>query len=89
VQAKGIFTYNADLAAAVDGEVHLAADSVQEVDLRAATLVGAEHVRKLVAARLGTVVTSAVLDYYLWRTAVLCDTVGELGPFHRTRTVSY
>jgi hypothetical protein len=47
-RAKGIFKYNAEVGAAVDEKAYFDADSVEEVDLRAATLVAAEHVRQAV-----------------------------------------
>lgn len=65
------------------------ANSMEEVDLRASTLVASEHIRKVAEAELGSSVKAAVLDYFLWRKAVELDTAGKLGPFHRTRTISY
>ena len=50
-----------------------------------AVLTSALRARGGVASDL----TTAQLDYYLWKTAVARDAAGELPPFHRTRCTAY
>ena len=80
-----------DLGAAIDRAEPLPPNSADEVAIRAATVVAGAVLTCAMRARGGVAsdLTTAQLDYYLWKTAVARDAAGELPPFHRTRCMAY
>ena len=60
-----------------------------EICLRSGSIVAAEDLRRKLADLSQKEIKIANLDYYLWRTCVLLDTIKELVPHHRTRTFCY
>ena len=86
----GVMTLSPALTEQVEGHALVPAHSDQEIAIRAATVVAAEHVRRALADRTGRPLTAAAVDYMLWRTTVDLDAFGAITmAFHRTRTTSY
>jgi len=81
-----VLRLRSDLRARIDGLGELPTGSEEEVSLRAATVAGAEALRRA-WARHRPDLTALHVDYWLWRTAV--DRDATLPPFHRTRCVDY
>lgn len=82
----GVFAYAPALEAAVRDGQEIAADSPEEVSIRAATIVTVERLKAELAVR-GRALTSRELDWMLWEEAVK---PGRLAvPHHRTVTTSY
>ena len=81
----GVLDYGPDLASKVDGLVELAPGSLEEVEIRAATVVAVERLRQRLAQR-GVRLPAYELDWYLWE---LGQQAGWRHPYHRTRTVFY
>ena len=79
------------LGAAIDRAEPIPPNSADEVAIRAATVVAGAVLTSALRARGGVAsdLTTAQLDYYLWKTAVARDAAGELPPFHRTRCTAY
>jgi len=75
------------LAARIDAHDPIAADSPEEIELRAAAIVAAERLREKLGAIHGVPPMRLQVDHFLWRTAVQVD--DKLPPFHRTRTTRY
>ena len=83
----GVIVLGDDLARRVDALEELPAHSVEEVELRAATIWGVEWLRRaLEAAHPGQAFTAAGVDALLWLAGQ--DKTG-LPPYHRTRTPYY
>jgi hypothetical protein len=82
----GILEYAPALAARVDGLEELPAGGEEEVEIRAATVWACEAVARELSAHLNSRVTSAGVDLWLWNEG---QALGELQPYHRTRTVYY
>ena len=82
----GIINYEPTLAERIQNLVHIPPSSVEEVEIRAATVWTVELLRKEVSNR-GQKVTSAQIDSWLWNLGQ-DDTYRSL-PYHRTRTIFY
>ena len=91
LRAAGVLCYSASLAADVDAQRELPAGSEQEVEIRAATVVAVERMRRALAGAPGgggRAPAAIQLDYWLW-------SVGEgerdapTSSHHRTRTIYY
>lgn len=82
----GVLEYEDDLAATVDAEELLEANSREEVEIRAATIAAADELLKEINARRDAddVVTGAHLDAKLFLMRDEVDT-----PVHKTRTTAY
>ena len=66
--------------------------SVEEVEIRAATIAIADAVVARANSRNGELgLSAAKFDYWCWRKAVAAEEEGLLAmlPFHRTRTTDY
>ena len=62
--------------------------SEEEIEIRAATVVAVERMRKLVAAKTGTGLPPSVhIDWWLWEYGESMRS--EHTPHHRTRTIYY
>ncbi|MBI4492898.1 MAG: hypothetical protein HY690_08915 [Chloroflexi bacterium] len=81
----GILAYAAELAEAVDHQRPLAAGSPAEVEIRAATILAVEYLRRALAAR-GVAVRAFELDWHLW---TLGQELRAPCPYHRTLTAAY
>lgn len=104
-RARGIMILDPTLHAHIEAGELVTEGGAEEVEIRAGTvhiselLVAHLHRRlrggnsdsnKQGGAGTGAgVLTTAKLDYYLWKTAVAEDAAGILPEFHRTRTISY
>jgi hypothetical protein len=82
----GILEYAPALAARVDVGEELRPGSAEEVEIRAATIWGVEHLRRALAGR-GRALRAFELDWYLWNLSQ-SRTAGQR-PYHRTRTTFY
>jgi hypothetical protein len=76
-----------DLAARIDALEPIDADSPEEIELRAASVVAAARLRDQLGAIHGVPPMLLQVDHFLWRTAVQVQ--DRLPPFHRTRTTRY
>ncbi len=81
----GALGYSAPLAARVDGWVELESGEPAEVEIRAATVVSVERVRRDLASQ-GRQLTSVEIDWLLWH---LAQEVFPLRPYHRVRGIYY
>ena len=94
-----VLEYNLKLAEMVDAKKELAADSVEEHSIRAATVVAVEYlVQELNSADTSTHEesgdsfepwTAVTTDWYLWQVGEKRNANGELAPHHRVRTIYY
>ena len=89
----GVLTYAPALAAAVDAREELLAGCLEEVEIRASTVVAVERLRDAIAAGAAATMPSAGLltavqvDWALWERGEARR--HELRPHHRTRTIFY
>jgi len=86
LRQEGVLVYSADLAARVDRLELLPPNSLEEVEIRAATIWAGELLRRALSAH-GIGALASEIDYYLW-------TLGQTPspnerPYHRTRTIYY
>ena len=65
------------------------AHSKLEICLRSGSIIAADDLRKELSNLSQKDVKIANLDFYLWRTCVMLDSINELAPHHRTRTFCY
>jgi hypothetical protein len=86
LRRMGIIVYDAELAAAVDGEVLIRAGDRCEVEMRAATVWASELMRRALLARMPQA-TALHLDYWLWYAGR--DQGPGVKPYHRTLTTAY
>ena len=82
----GIIRYEAELAARINRLEHIPPGSLEEVEIRAATIWAVEVLRQELMRR-GRKVTSAQLDNWLWNLGQ-DDSYRSL-PYHRTRSIFY
>ncbi|MFT4979230.1 MAG: hypothetical protein ACI8S6_005140 [Myxococcota bacterium] len=87
LRGAGALVLSDDLARRIDAEEQIAADSREEIELRAAAVVAAERLREELGVIHGVPPMRLQVDHFLWRTAVQVD--AQLPPFHRTRTTRY
>lgn len=86
LRAEGAIRLAPDLAARIDGFDELPAGGVEEVEIRAATVVAVDALRAALAS-LGRPMSAVELDWRLWsRAEVIRD---RLPAHHRVRTVAY
>ncbi|MCZ6626670.1 MAG: queuosine salvage family protein [SAR324 cluster bacterium] len=89
LRKEGILVPAPELARRMDRKEELAAGSLEEVELRAATIWACEWIARALASHspAGRVAPSAAeVDYLLWSAGQ--DKTG-LPPYHRTRTIYY
>ena len=82
----GIIHYEPELAEIIQRLEHIPAGSLEEVEIRAATIWAVEFLRQELSRR-GRKLSSAQLDCWLWHLGQ-DDTYRSL-PYHRTRTIFY
>lgn len=80
-----ILEYHPVLAARVDSQQLLPAESPEEIEIRAATIWACEFLRRALMQH-GVALTSAEIDLQLW---LLGQHSHEMRPYHRTRTIFY
>jgi hypothetical protein len=91
-QLHGMMVLSPALAAKVSAGEELPLHSVEEVEIRAATIAIADAVVARANSRNGELgLSAAKFDYWCWRKAVAAEEEGLLAklPFHRTRTTDY
>eukprot|EP00571_Detonula_confervacea_P009474 CAMPEP_0172313794 /NCGR_PEP_ID=MMETSP1058-20130122/20965_1 /TAXON_ID=83371 /ORGANISM="Detonula confervacea, Strain CCMP 353" /LENGTH=457 /DNA_ID=CAMNT_0013027503 /DNA_START=20 /DNA_END=1393 /DNA_ORIENTATION=- len=100
-----VLQYEPSLANLVDGQVELEKGGVDEVSVRAGTVVAVEEivqrVKEKISAdgnsersqsdlqRLADDVSAVTIDWYLWQRGEKLDRLNLLGPHHRVRTTFY
>jgi hypothetical protein len=82
----GILAYDPDLADRIARRELLPPGSDEEIEIRAATVWGVEHLR-LALARLGHQQTASEIDWLLWQAGQTLPADAE--PYHRTLTIFY
>lgn len=87
LRGAGALALSDDLAARIDAEQPIEADSPEEIELRAAAVVAASRLQGMLGEIHGVPPMLLQVDHFLWRTAVQVDE--QLPPFHRTRTTRY
>ena len=84
----GILHYDDALRALVDHEAEVPAGSEGEIEIRLATLVAGEEIRKRLSEAEGRHVNACQIDFLLWNEGQRIDK-SALAPYHRTRTTAY
>ena len=82
----GVLVYSSELAECVDHRLPIPAGSLEEIEIRSATIWGVEWLRRELASR-GMARPASAIDYRLW-----CESQSEAPdsrPYHRTRTTYY
>ncbi len=82
----GIISYARPLADQVDAGRLIEAGGLDEVEIRAATIWGVEHLRRALSDR-GRVVAAFEVDWFLWDMSQSDGAASR--PYHRTRTIYY
>ena len=85
LRAWKILEYTPALAKRVDAQIQLGAGSREEVEIRAAMLWAVEFLRDALARR-GRALMSIQVDWILWEAS---QTLEEMKPYHRVRTIYY
>lgn len=80
-----VLEYSPALAERIDNEELIPAGSEEEIEIRAATIWASELLRRAMA-RQGHPVTPAAIDQRLW---LLGQSMPDMKPYHRTRTIFY
>ncbi|MGH2532893.1 MAG: queuosine 5'-phosphate N-glycosylase/hydrolase [Thermomicrobiales bacterium] len=86
LRGLGVIAYADDLAATIDNRVLLVPGSVEEVEIRAATVWGCEHIRRALV-RLGRPLRAFEVDWALWVAGQSLPP--DARPYHRTLTGFY
>jgi hypothetical protein len=102
---KDVLEYHPTLAELVDSNVELKSESIEEISIRAATVVAVQRlVRALNDKKIdensntscggdeGTKeppFTDVTVDWYLWQVGEKMNNEGQMKPFHRVRTHFY
>jgi Potential Queuosine, Q, salvage protein family len=82
----GILVYSSELAECVDLRLPIPAGSLEEIEIRSATIWGVEWLRRELAGR-GMPCPSSAIDYRLWSDSQA--EAPDARPYHRTRTIYY
>jgi hypothetical protein len=90
----GVLVYSPPLASAVDAQQQLPAGGVEEVEIRAATVVAVERLRKTLESTHGRPMACVELDWRLWQIGEAGVTTGDRAlardcPHHRCDTTFY
>jgi len=85
---EGVLVYSEPLAEKVDNGHVLAAESLEEMAIRWATIHAAEMLRRRLV-EMGNPVATPELDYWLWSEAVLGPRAPEMGRHHLCVTEAY
>eukprot|EP00898_Chlorokybus_atmophyticus_P006177 jgi/Chlat1/6560/Chrsp45S05926 len=83
---NGILTYSQELADKIDSKIVLP-PGVEEIELRAASIVAVERLRKVLEARMKKQLTSVEVDWWLWQQGEVNRK--SMSAHHRTLTVFY
>jgi hypothetical protein len=84
----GVLQYSESLSQRIDAQEEIVPGSEEEIEIRAATIVALESIRKVVAAKTGKGLPPAVhVDWWLWEYGEAMR--NEHRPHHRTRTIYY
>ncbi|MEB3195684.1 MAG: queuosine salvage family protein [Candidatus Sericytochromatia bacterium] len=86
LEALGVLRYSDALVTCLTAAEELPAHGEMEVELRAATILGVEILREVLAAR-GRVLSAVELDWILWELGLSPDV--RFKPYHLTRTTAY
>ncbi|MGH2480607.1 MAG: queuosine salvage family protein, partial [Ktedonobacteraceae bacterium] len=70
----------------VDQQELLAQGSMEEIEIRAATIWASELLRRELANRIGRPITAMEIDQLLWH---LGQDASHMQPYHRVRTLYY
>ncbi len=84
---KGILIYDAVLTDKIDSTRELEAGSEEEIEIRAATLIAIEYIKRSLA-KLNILTTAAQIDAKLWLLSQDLN-AADVKPHHRCRTVFY
>jgi hypothetical protein len=82
----GVLVYTPELADRIDRLELLAPGSVEEVEIRAATIWASELLRQAIVRLSSQTVTAAEVDQLLWH---LGQDAADMRPYHRVRTIFY
>jgi len=84
---KGVIVYDAELSKKVDSQKELAAGGKEEVEIRAATVMAIQSLKRALA-ELNIRTSAAEIDAKLWLLAQELDRK-QVKPYHRCRTIFY
>ncbi|MGH2507320.1 MAG: queuosine 5'-phosphate N-glycosylase/hydrolase [Ktedonobacteraceae bacterium] len=82
----GVLVYADALAHKVDCQESLVSGSMEEVEIRAATIWASELLRREIVQRVERPVTAMEIDQLLWH---LGQDAAHMQPYHRVRTIYY
>jgi hypothetical protein len=86
LRRSGILVYSSELAERVESRLPILPGSVEEVEIRSATIWGVEWLRRELAGR-GMARPASAIDYRLWSDSQV--EAPDTRPYHRTRTIFY
>ncbi|HET8840422.1 MAG TPA: queuosine salvage family protein, partial [Ktedonobacteraceae bacterium] len=82
----GALIYHPDLAKKIDEQMLLTAGSIEEVEIRAATIWASELLRREIVQLTEQTITAAEIDQLLWH---LGQDATAMRPYHRVYTIYY
>jgi hypothetical protein len=88
LREQGILHYDDALLTKIVNKEEIPANSAEEVEIRACTVMAVEAIRESFAKKHGERVSSIVIDWYLWERGEEKSKT-SVEPHHRTRTTFY
>ena len=91
LRSMDILTYSQQLGDKVDNKIELEAFSMDELYIRAATVVAVDLLVENVQSKIAKDkdINAVKMDWYLWNLGEILDRQGKLSPHHRIRTIFY
>lgn len=83
----GIFKYSDQLSDIIDNQNQLCSGSHEEMEIRAATVIAVEEIKKLAWEHCGNKLISVQIDWLLWERGE--EMIPLMKPHHRTLTIYY
>eukprot|EP01038_Epipyxis_sp_PR26KG_P014213 gene14213-19070_t len=83
----GVLIYSSELSYKVDNKIEIPSGSLEEISIRAATVVAVEKLKEAIFSALGISLLSIELDWLLWQLGE--DAKDSMLPNHRTLTIYY
>ena len=89
LREAGALIYSPELSEKVDTKIELTEDSLDELSIRASTIVAVDKLKRLIAQR-GVSLSAAEVDNLLWlKSQKEAQAPSSIRPYHRTMTCRY